>query len=84
MCLCVQYVQCLIFQVQSKKKTIKRDLPIQIGFFVYQYAKLRMLDFFYNVIDRYMDRSDYEMLEMDTGNFIVFPRYYIRHNITSL
>ncbi|CAH3044868.1 unnamed protein product [Porites lobata] len=33
------------FEVQSCKKKIKLNLPMQIGFFVYQYAKLRMLQF---------------------------------------
>lgn len=54
-------------QVTSKKKTVKYNLPIQIGFFVYQYAKLRMLEFFYDVIDKFIDRSNYCLLEMDTG-----------------
>ena len=56
-------------QVTSKKKSIKYNLPIQIGFFVYQYAKLRMLAFFYDVIDEFISREDYCLLEMDTGNF---------------
>ena len=36
------------FEVQSWKKTIKLNLLLQIGFFVYQYAKLRMLQFYYD------------------------------------
>ena len=56
-------------QVTSKKKSIKYNLPVQIGFFVYQYAKLRMLAFFYDVIDEFISREDYCLLEMDTGNF---------------
>ena len=31
------------YEVESSKKKIKLDLPLQVGFFVYQYAKLRML-----------------------------------------
>jgi hypothetical protein len=50
------------------KKAVKHDLPIQLGFFVYQYAKLRMLSFYYDVIDRFVDRADFCVLEMDTGN----------------
>lgn len=55
------------FEVTSKKRRLRLDLPIQIGFFVYQYAKLRMLNFFYDVIDKFISREDYNMLEMDTG-----------------
>ena len=68
--LCVLWdYQNTTLQVTSKKKSIKYNLPIQIGFFVYQYAKLRMLAFFYDVIDEFISREDYCLLEMDTGNF---------------
>ena len=47
------------YEVQSCKKTIKLNLPSQIGFFMYQYAKLRMLQFYYDFFDKYLDRSDF-------------------------
>ncbi len=49
------------------------DLPLQIGVAVYHLAKLRMLEFYYNFIDKYIDRSDFELLEMDTdSNYFAF------------
>ena len=36
------------YKVESCEKTIKLNLPIQVGFFVYQYAKLRMLQVNYD------------------------------------
>ena len=57
-----------VYELKSAKKRIKMNLPIQIGFFVYQYAKLRMLQFYYEVIDHFLDRSKYELLEMDTDS----------------
>ena len=33
-----------------------------------QYAKLRMLQFYYDCLDRYLDRSDFEMSQMDTDS----------------
>ena len=42
-------------------------MPLQIGFFVYQYAKLKMLSFYYDLIDKFISREDYNLLEMDTG-----------------
>ena len=36
------------YEVESCKKNIKLNLPSQIGFFVYRYAKLRMLQFYYD------------------------------------
>ena len=56
------------YEVKSFKKVIKLDLPIQVGFFVYQYAKLRMLQFYFDCIDKYLDRSDFQYCEMDTDS----------------
>ena len=56
------------YEVESCKKTIKLKLPIQVGFFVYQYAKLHMLQFYYDFLDKYLDRSDFQMCEMDTDS----------------
>ena len=39
------------YEISRTKKSITMDLLIQIGFFVYQYAKLRMLQFYYDFID---------------------------------
>ena len=41
---------------------------MQIGFFVYQYAKLRMLQFYYDFLDKYLERSDFQYFEMDTDS----------------
>jgi hypothetical protein len=49
------------YEVTSTKREIRMDLPLQIGVAVYHLAKLRMLDFYYNFIDKYIDRSDFEM-----------------------
>ena len=57
-----------IIEVTMAKKAVTWNLPNQIGFFTYQYAKLRMLEFYYDCIDYYIDRSDYEMCEMDTDS----------------
>ena len=56
------------YEVQSCKKTIKLNLPMQIGFFVYQYAKLRMLQFYFDFLDKYLDRRDFQYCEMDTDS----------------
>ena len=43
-------------------------MPIQLGFFVLQYAKLRMLEFYYNCVDKYLDRKDFQYCSMDTDS----------------
>ena len=57
-----------IVEVTMAKEKIQLDLPIQIGFFVYAYAKLRMLEFYYDFLDYYLDRKDFEYCEMDTDS----------------
>ena len=59
------------YEVESCKKTIKLNLPIQVGFFVYQYAKLRLLQFYYDFLNKYLERADFQMCEMDTDSAYV-------------
>ena len=61
------------YEVISTKREITMDLPLQIGVAVYHLAKLRMLEFYYQFIDKYIDRSDFQILEMDTdSNYFAF------------
>ena len=46
---------------------IKR--PYQFGIAVYQLAKLRMLEFYYDFLDKYFSRQDFELCYMDTDSF---------------
>ena len=57
-----------MMEVSMAKRRVEWNLPNHIGFFVYQYAKLRMLDFYYSVIARFIDISDFQMAEMDTDS----------------
>ena len=40
------------YEITSSKARVTYDLPHHIGFFVYQYTKLRMLQFYYDFVDR--------------------------------
>ncbi|XP_069109836.1 LOW QUALITY PROTEIN: uncharacterized protein [Argopecten irradians] len=57
------------YEIESSKKRINMDIPIQIGFFILQYAKLRMLAFYYDCLDKFWDRRDFELMAMDTDSF---------------
>ncbi|GFN95579.1 hypothetical protein PoB_002208500 [Plakobranchus ocellatus] len=57
-----------LFEVDSAKNKVRWNLPLQIGFFVYQYAKLRMLQFHYDFVDRFVSRDNYQLCEMDTDS----------------
>ena len=56
------------YEITSSKARVTYDLPHHIGFFVYQYAKLRMLQFYYAFVARYVDRSLFQYCEMDTDS----------------
>lgn len=56
------------FEIEMAKKKIIHNMPIQLGFFVLQYAKLRMLEFYYDFLDQFVDRTDFEFMEMDTDS----------------
>ena len=56
------------FEVEKSKENLNINLPIQIGYFILQYAKLRMLQFYYDFLDVYVDRSDFQYCEMDTDS----------------
>ena len=40
------------YEIEMNKSVVKYTLPLHIGLFVYQYAKLRMLEFYYDFVDR--------------------------------
>ena len=65
------------YEVETKYKLIVENLPIQIGFFILQYAKLRMLQF-YNFIMTHCERSRHILCTSDTDS------YYISLNSTDI
>ena len=50
------------------KSTIEHREPIIVGFFIIQYAKLRMLELYYNFFDELCDVNKFEELEMDSDS----------------
>ena len=57
-----------LYEVESVKAKIEHKEPIVVGFFILQYAKLRMLELYYNFFDKFCDVNMYEELEMDTDS----------------
>ena len=56
------------YEIEMRKRTVAYKLPVHVGFFVLQYAKMRMLQFYYDFIDRYMERPLFQYCEMDTDS----------------
>ena len=48
--------------------TIGHPEPVILGFFILQYAKLRMFELYYNFLDKFCDVNKFEELEKDTDS----------------
>ncbi|KAG3161597.1 hypothetical protein PC128_g20755 [Phytophthora cactorum] len=60
-------------EITMKKRRLNNKNPIHLSIAIYQLAKLRILQFYYDCIDFYFDRSDFQYQEMDTDSaYIAF------------
>ena len=57
------------FEVRQRKRQVTITRPYQCGIAVYQLAKLRMLEFYYDFLSKFCDRRDFELIQMDTDSF---------------
>ena len=64
----LNFINEQLYEVELVKSEIEHREPIIVGFFILQYAKLRMLEFFYNFFKKFCDTEKYEELEMDTDS----------------
>ena len=56
------------YKIDLRKDKLTITNPFQVGIVVYQLAKLRMLQFYYEFLDFYLDRRDFELIQMDTDS----------------
>ena len=56
------------YEIEMNKSVVKYTLPLHIGLFVYQYDKLRMLQLYYDFVDRYVERPLFHYCEMDADS----------------
>lgn len=56
------------YKIELRKPKVTINRPFQVGIVVYQLAKLRMLEFYYNFLEYYLDRRDFELIQMDTDS----------------
>ena len=64
----LDYINDQLYEVQLAKAEIEHREPIIVGFFILQYAKLRMLELKYIFFDRFWDVNKFEVLEVDTDS----------------
>ena len=60
-----------LYEVELAKAEIEHREPIIVGFFILQYAKLRMLELYYNFFGRFSDVNKFEELEMKTDSLFL-------------
>ena len=56
------------FENKERKRKVNITRPYQCGIAVYQLAKLRMLEFYYDFLDKYIDRRNFESIQIDTDS----------------
>ena len=59
------------YDIKEFKRTVTVKRPYQCGIAVYQLAKLRMLEFYYDFLDKYFNRQGFELCYMDTDSFYI-------------
>ena len=57
-----------MYEVELVKSEIENREPITVGFFILQYAKLRMLELYYRFFKEICETDKYEELGMDTDS----------------
>ena len=57
-----------LYEVELAEAESEHKEPIVVGFFILQYAKLPMLELYYNFFARFCDVDKSEELEMDTDS----------------
>ena len=60
-----------VYQVESLSASVKIDLPLVIGLFVLQHAKLLIMSFIYDFIKVYFPTEDVQLLSHDTDSVYI-------------
>lgn len=58
----------VVYEVSLHKRMIKQDVAMHIGYGILQYAKLRMLQFYYDFLQKYIDDKSFQLIQMDTDS----------------
>ena len=58
-------IQKDLYEIELLKSTIEHTEPIIVGFFILQYAELRMLELYYNFFGNFCDVNKFEELKLD-------------------
>ena len=64
----LNFITDQLYEVELVKSEIEHREPIIVGFFVLQFAKLTMLELYYNFFKTFCNTETYQELEMDTDS----------------
>jgi len=56
------------YEITSREPRVTIHRSFEVGIAVNQLAKLRILEFYHDFLDRFVDRKDFELIQMDTDN----------------
>ena len=56
------------YEVRLRKKHVRWDLPLPVGFFVYGLAKLRLLQMYHDFLNTYIPRRHFQLVTCDTDS----------------
>ena len=65
----VGYIDNQLYEMEVVKSKYEQKETISVGFFILQYAKLRMLELYYRFFDKYCNVTKFEKPEIDTDSF---------------
>ena len=64
----INFMTDQLYEIEFVKSEIEHREPLLVGFFIVQYARLRMLELYCNFFKKFCDAGKYEELEMDTDS----------------
>ena len=64
----LDHINDQLYEVELAKAEIEHRKPILVGFFIFQNAKLRILELYHNFFEKFRDVNKFEELEMDTNS----------------
>lgn len=57
-----------VYEITKDKRKTMQNIPIQVACSIYDDSKLKMSSFYYDCVDKYLSREDYQYIEMDTDS----------------
>jgi hypothetical protein len=57
-----------IYEITKDKMKTTQNIPIQVACSIYDDSKLRMSEFYYDCVSKYISKEDFQYIEMDTDS----------------